>query len=1010
MAKERKRDKLLRVVQFRRSTSQPPDSRRAPPPISSSVASSTSVLTGIGLGSPTQIHTLHPPSSPQVPTPTSPSAQPVDTNPDAPIGSDSLLRSEPITATTTPICIVQSEAGNEEQPACTWSKTDQQSLWIQAFNQLSSADRETLEQFVPNSNATSALEGIRTQMGQAMASKRDRAWKIKWRGEDIVLRDISMKIVHCVDKFKQIGDIAVGHDPGHAALPWAAFRLVLQVCLDQGNAADAILIGLEKSSNLIDRCAIYESVYLKEDIVASTALEKTILQLYTAILKFLADALELSKRNVVGLYTVERISALLGDIERCENTLDRDANATGARHMSKSLRTFLDELRTSSGQVGEKLANIDHILEVSKRSQILEWISIIPYTSHHKRISEERLEGTGEWLLARKEYQDWRASSASKMLLLRGIPGAGKTYMASKVIDTLDEEFAKNSTAEKMAYFYCNRAEENRRHPESILNTLIQQLAQSDEDSILKPVVDIYLERERKGQKSSKLTLQESQELLIKITDIHPRTIICLDALDEVEPRIRIVLLQSLKLLIEKSKNLVKIFATSRNDPDILQQFSMFPRIDVQPEDNSSDIDDFIKSKLKHAVDDSQMLHGDVSNTLQDEIFDVLRTRSKGMFQLAAVQITFLCQLDTEGDIRTNLNALPDTLMKVYDELYTQIINQSGRSPQLALNAFRWVKYSYEPLSSNTLLDAVTAQVSDSGDYSQDETITAKTILKVCQNLLIWDEPLDTFRFAHLSVEEYLETKFIEADCHTYITRFCLSLLCSPNDSEKYDKKIRAEEGQYRNRHILLYSVVFWPWHFSRHEALHMVDCDSLMGLWKRFMSQINYRRWFDHYHSTIKTMSWTDELFWQKHHAFAKRKSEEPLSSTCIFGLHRRFKALFELWPDVKDIDTTTLLSYVSRFGYLELVKYLLVNGADISAADEYGSTPLHLASRYGHEAVAWLLLDKGANVSTAQKDGSTPLHLALRYGHDAVARLLLDKGANISAADKYGRTPLDV
>lgn len=61
------------------------------------------------------------------------------------------------------------------------------------------------------------------------------------------------------------------------------------------------------------------------------------------------------------------------------------------------------------------------LVTVSNRSQILEWISTIPYTSHHKRISEGRLDGTGEWLLAKKEYQDWRASSTSKLLLLRGI-------------------------------------------------------------------------------------------------------------------------------------------------------------------------------------------------------------------------------------------------------------------------------------------------------------------------------------------------------------------------------------------------------------------------------------------------------------------------------------------------------------------------------------------------------------------------------------------------------------
>jgi hypothetical protein len=67
--------------------------------------------------------------------------------------------------------------------------------------------------------------------------------------------------------------------------------------MNKQNANDAILICLEKSSNFNDRCAVYESVYLKEDIDASRNLEKMILQLYTAILEFLAKAIEVSTRG-----------------------------------------------------------------------------------------------------------------------------------------------------------------------------------------------------------------------------------------------------------------------------------------------------------------------------------------------------------------------------------------------------------------------------------------------------------------------------------------------------------------------------------------------------------------------------------------------------------------------------------------------------------------------------------------------------------------------------------------
>ena len=196
-----------------------------------------------------------------------------------------------------------------------------------------------------------------------------------------------------------------------------------------------------------------------------------------------------------------------------------------------------------------------------------------------------------------------------------------------------------------MAYFYCSRAEGNRREPQSILNTLVQQLAQtrteSGKNKLLKPVVDIYQDREEKGQKSSHLSLGESQELLVQLTDIYPQTTICIDALDEVETGTRLILLKALKNVIGKSKNLVKIFATTRMDTDILRQFEMFPRIELEPDDNIGDISQFVKAKLQSTIDNGQLLEGDVPDELIVDISEVLCKRSSGMY---ALHDHFYCQ------------------------------------------------------------------------------------------------------------------------------------------------------------------------------------------------------------------------------------------------------------------------------------------------------------------------------------------------------------------------------
>ena len=113
------------------------------------------------------------------------------------------------------------------------------------------------------------------------------------------------------------------------------------------------------------------------------------------------------------------------------------------------------------------------------------------------------------------------------------------------------------------------------------------------------------------------------QELFIQLADIYPQTTICVDALDEVKDDTRLHLLKALINIIEKSKNLVKIFATTRMDTDILRQFEKFPMIELQPGDNISNITRFVKTKVQSTIDDYKLLDGDVPDRLKDKICNI---------------------------------------------------------------------------------------------------------------------------------------------------------------------------------------------------------------------------------------------------------------------------------------------------------------------------------------------------------------------------------------------------
>ena len=78
------------------------------------------------------------------------------------------------------------------------------------------------------------------------------------------------------------------------------------------------------------------------------------------------------------------------------------------------------------------------------------------------------------------------------------------------------------------------------------------------------------------------------------------------------------------------------------------------------------------------------------------------------------------------------------------------------------------------------------------------------------------------------------------------------------------------------------------------------------------------------------------------------------------------------------QNVEGLTALHNSCCNGHIEVVKYLLANGADINIADEDGWTPLHGAACFGEYEVVQYLVQHGANLSAVNSDGQMPLILA--------------------------------
>jgi len=105
------------------------------------------------------------------------------------------------------------------------------------------------------------------------------------------------------------------------------------------------------------------------------------------------------------------------------------------------------------------------------------------------------------------------------------------------------------------------------------------------------------------------------------------------------------------------------------------------------------------------------------------------------------------------------------------------------------------------------------------------------------------------------------------------------------------------------------------------------------------------------------------------------------------------RVEALVNQGVDVnqKNADGAYPLNYAAAGNQLEILRYLIAQGANVSAQDDEGETALHCATRYGggQEDTVSLLLNAGIDKELINVEGKTALDYA-REKEQAALKLL--------------------
>jgi hypothetical protein len=92
-------------------------------------------------------------------------------------------------------------------------------------------------------------------------------------------------------------------------------------------------------------------------------------------------------------------------------------------------------------------------------------------------------------------------------------------------------------------------------------------------------------------------------------------------------------------------------------------------------------------------------------------------------------------------------------------------------------------------------------------------------------------------------------------------------------------------------------------------------------------------------------------------------------------------------------------------RWNKIDVVRAIVVDAEDANATDpNNGNRCLHVAAQNGHSELVRRLLDLGADPSAANAQGQTPMHMTVSYDIADCTKLLLRAGADPDARNDAG------
>ncbi|KAH6702884.1 hypothetical protein BKA61DRAFT_619706 [Leptodontidium sp. MPI-SDFR-AT-0119] len=561
---------------------------------------------------------------------------------------------------------------------------------------------------------------------------------------------------------------------------WGPMKFCLMVASSWADCFDLILDAYKKLAENLPLFSEYQSLF-----GSNSQMAPLLTLIYEDILEFHIAALRLLKRPT----WKQLFRSAWKDFEsRFQHLVD---NLQNHKQLIESHAGIvqIQETQVERAYVRKQLSMIEEARNQQRRLDVVTWLCAVdPILDHEAAVNTRVMyPSSGKWLLQDNKMKSWldHKNASSPLLWMNGIPGAGKTILASVII-----EACQKVQSIAVIYFYCNYQDPQRKTFVAVARALLVQLLNLN-DELLPYLYDKCIGSGQVSLVSSQL-YKELLETALKTGSI--QTFIVIDGLDECDPLERNAILSFLTPIVkaEGPTGRLRALIVSQDENDIRKVFRGSPVLKLMDAHNKSDIEGY----ADHWCSEIQKKFGLPVETIQ-YIRTAVCEGSDGMFLFAKLVLTNLFDQMTPEKLYKEIQ--PGTFPKGFEKAYSRIVvriyeNQNIEERETAKRLLGWISCSKRALKWHEIQGAICTNAADQTVDFENRRLCSN-IRDICGSL-VEVLPGDRVRLVHGTAKSYLvhndyvqiqrEEHKLATLCLQYLLFDCFDLNLSDDAIQEY--------------------------------------------------------------------------------------------------------------------------------------------------------------------------------------------------------------------------------